>query len=439
MRADGSVVGVDVTGGALPVAGAGARCPAELDRRDAGAQVRAEIARWRTPGVREEELDGLALARAVTREVRWTGTHALDPSLLADLADVRARHRGRDAALDAFLDCALAKHDDRYWNRTYLCLPVLERLVDGPGEPLDPVALAALLAADVVRHELCASRRDKAVGPLDRPDERTLRTRVRQAVRFLTANLGAPTAAELLAGIAHDPEAGLPEILARLPVAPECWAADWLELTVLPVSTVHDEYFFIRALQAHETVYGVAARRVAAAAAALDDDRPADAAALVDRATALVERGQSLFRMVATLRYEAFHTFREFTDGASAIQSEQYKRFEARCGTPPAHRLGCPAFESVPAVAAELARDTSSLAGAWLAARDRSPADLAGVTASMAALEAAHRRWKGTHLGVAARMLGDAGGSGGTSGVSYLRSWVDHRLFWALGDAAATG
>jgi tryptophan 2,3-dioxygenase len=419
----------------LPVAGAGARCATELGRADAVERLAAELVRWLAPEP-PAHLDGLELARLVTRQVRWVGTHALDPALLADLAAVRARHRGREPILDDFLDCVLAKHDGRYWNRTYLCLPVLERLAMGPDAPLDPVGLAALLAADVVRYELCASRRGKAVSGLDRPDGRTLHTRVRQAARFKSASLGAELAADLLAAVAHDPESGLPEILAALPVAPEPWAAEWLEVTVQPVSTVHDEYFFIRALQCHEIVYGIAAGSVAQAVAALVDGRPDDASRCIDRATVMVERGQSLFRMVATMRYEAFHTFREFTQGASAIQSEQYKRFEARCWTPTADRLSSPAFDSVPAVRAELGHNRGTLMGAWLDADRRRPGDpaLARVAASMAALEAAHRRWKTTHVTVATRMLGAARGSGDTSGVPYLRAWMDHPLF---GDAPA--
>jgi tryptophan 2,3-dioxygenase len=419
----------------LPAAGIGARCATELSRANAAGMLAEELRRWLAPGP-PPGLRGLDLARLVTREVRWVGTHHLDAALLADLAAVRDRHAGRDPVLDDFLNCVLAKHDGRYWNRTYLCLPVLERLVEGPDAPLDPVGLAALLAADVVRHELCASRRGKAVSPLDRPDGRTLHTRVRQAARFKSASLGAELAADLLAAVAHDPAAGLPEILAALPVAPDPWAADWLEVTVQPVSTVHDEYFFIRALQCHEVVYGVAARSIGDAVTALVDGRPDEAVRWVDRATVMVERGQSLFRMVATMRYEAFHNFREFTQGASAIQSEQYKRFEARCWTPTGHRLASPAFESVPAVRTELGNGRDTLMGAWLDADRRTPGDpaLARVAARMAELEAAHRRWKNTHVTVATRMLGDARGSGNTSGVAYLKAWVDHRLF---GDAPA--
>ena len=431
----GTIDGDAVAPATLPAAGTGARCATELSRANAAEMLAAELRRWLVPEP-PSDLEGLALARLVTREVRWVGTHHLDPALLGDLAAVRERCVGREPILDDFLDCVLAKHDGRYWNRTYLCLPVLERLIDGPDAPIDPVGLAALLAADVVRHELCASSRGKSVSPVDRPDGRTLHTRVRQAARFKSASLGAELATELLAAVAHDPQAGLPDILAALPVAPAPWAADWLEVTVQPVSTVHDEYFFIRALQGHEIVYGVAARSVADAAAALADGQADEAARCVDRATVMVERGQSLFRMVATMRYEAFHTFREFTHGASAIQSEQYKRFEARCWTPTAARLASPAFDQVPAVRAELGENRRTLMGAWLDTDRRSPGDpaVARVAASMAALEAAHRRWKNTHVTVASRMLGDARGSGDTSGVAYLRAWLDHRLF---GDAPA--
>jgi tryptophan 2,3-dioxygenase len=435
MRGAGTIEGGPIGPVVLPAAGAGARCATELGRVDAARMLAAELRRWLAPDP-PEDLEGVALARLVTREVRWVGTHHLDPALLGELAAVRERHAGREPILDDFLDCVLAKHHGCYWNRTYLCLPVLERLIEGPHAPVDPVGLAALLAADVVRHELCASSRGKAVSPLDRPDGRTLHTRVRQAARFKSASLGAELATELLAAVAHDPQAGLPDILAALPVAPAPWAADWLEVTVQPVSTVHDEYFFIRSLQGHEICYGVAARNIADAAEALAGGRPDEAARCVDRATVMVERGQSLFRMVATMRYEAFHTFREFTDGASAIQSEQYKRFEARCWTPTADRLGSPAFDHVPAVRAELGENLPTLMGAWLDADRRSPGEpaVARVAASMAALEAAHRRWKNTHVMVATRMLGEARGTGDTSGVSYLRAWQDHRLF---GDAPA--
>ena len=254
--------------------------------RPAGGRRRGALCHRAEPGGRGRDAGGGAAAVAVAGSAG--GPAGTGPGEAGDPRGAMGRHApprpgtarrsgrrpgaatpGGNRSLDDFLDCVLAKYDGRYWNRTYLCLPVLERLIEGPEAPLDPVGLAALLAADVVRHELCASSRGKSVSPLDRPDGRTLHTRVRQAARFKSASLGAELATELLAAVAHDPQAGLPDILAALPVAPAPWAADWLEVTVQPVSTVHDEYFFIRALQGHEIGYGVAARSIADAATAL--------------------------------------------------------------------------------------------------------------------------------------------------------------------------
>nr|WP_281366516.1 tryptophan 2,3-dioxygenase family protein [Nocardioides thalensis] len=213
---------------------------------------------------------------------------------------------------------------------------------------------------------------------------------------------------------------------------------DWLELTVQPVSTVHDEHFFIRALQAHEMAFTAMNRDLRDAIAAIRARDLDLAASLLDEVVAFMDRNASLFRMVATMRPEAFHAFRQFTDGASAIQSEQYKRFEGLCGTPPAARLASPAFASVPAVRAEILAGQDTLTDAYREAvgRGRRPRQLAAIADLIQSLEASHRRWKTTHVTLASRMLGDARGSGHTSGVDYLRTWVDHRLFWQLPELA---
>ena len=416
-----------------------ASCAVELPRSEADAQLHAELQRWLEPNAETATLDSLLLGRLITHHIRWVGVHHLDDALEAQLDAVRRRHRGGDAFLDAFLDCVLAKLDGCYWNRTYLLFPVLEQLVDEPDDLLRPQSLAALLAADIVRNELCASSREKPISPLGRPEARTLRTRLRHAMRFMSASLGTELAESLLAEVAHEPESSLPDILGHLPQAPARWTAEWIEVTVQPVSSVHDEYFFIRALQCHEMTYLLAAQRIADATAALQEGRTADASAAIDEAASLVGRGASLFRMIATLRREAFHTFRDFTEGASAIQSEQYKRFEGRCGTPPDARLGSPAFASVPSVKAEVEAGQHTLVEAWLEADQRRPDDpeVGQVAASMAVLETAHRRWKRAHVTVATRMLGDARGTGYTAGVPYLKSWMDHRLFWKAPQVAA--
>jgi tryptophan 2,3-dioxygenase len=358
-------------------------------------------------------VDGPALASAVVAAVRHSGTHALAPDLLARLAAVRDRGVG-DPLLAALLDSVLGRHDGRFRNRTYLALPVIEELMAATGT--DPDAMAALLMADVVRHEVAATRLPPGAAPSDRPDPRTLRSRLRHARRFVDLCRGAAADPE-------DPAAGLPE--------PHGALADWLPATALPVTTLHDEYFFLRVLQCHELTFAVLARDVRAATAALRQGDLASATAHLRHADDVFARAALLFRVVATMRPETFHAFRVFTDGASAIQSDQYKRFEAACRRPDAARLASDAFTNVPVVLAEVLAGQDDLTAAALAAHDEDPdaPGWAAFDAAVRTLEASHQRWKTTHVGLATRLLGDARGSGSTVGVPYLQGCLRNRLF----------
>jgi tryptophan 2,3-dioxygenase len=203
------------------------------------------------------------------------------------------------------------------------------------------------------------------------------------------------------------------------------------------VSTEHDEYFFIRALQAHELVFTTLTGLIRDATTAARSGRLDDAIAHVGRASAVFERAGLLFRVVATMRAEAFHGFRRYTDGASAIQSEAYKRFELACGEPSDARLASEAFAAVPAVRDE-AEGHDSLARALADLRVTGPRPAAAALGdAVAALEDAHQRWKTTHHSLAVRMLGDAAGSGHTTGVPYLAACRANRLVDVRGDAAA--
>lgn len=406
-------------------------CAIQVSREAAAGFLSNELDHWLDPSVPSDELDGLVLARLVTHEVRWVGKHFLRADRLERLAAIRDRYGGSDVHLDAFLACILDKHDGHFWNRTYLSLPVLETFM--ADNDLLPSGVAALLAADIIRYELCAAHRRTEVSALGRPDPRTLRTRLRHSLRFMASHLGSADEADgLLSAIARDPEADLPALLLQLPTGPVPISGAWLEVSVQPVSTVHDEYFFMRVLQAHEMSFAGMNWRMRDAVAAIREDELAPAITLLEQVVAFMDRNASLFRIVATMRPEAFHTFREFTDGASAIQSEQYKRFEGLCGLPPPPRLGSPAFESVPAVQAEVSAGQDTLTDAYLDAvgSGRHPAELATIATLLRTLEASHRRWKATHVTLASRMLGDARGSGYTSGVGYLDEWLDHCLFW---------
>jgi hypothetical protein len=100
-------------------------------------RLASEIEWWRTaPG------DGLRLAGLVTERVQATGRHHRGDPLLAALEDVERRHRGHDAFLDAFLDCILARRQDRFRNQTYPGPPPSRQRTGRPG--LGPRSRAAV-------------------------------------------------------------------------------------------------------------------------------------------------------------------------------------------------------------------------------------------------------------------------------------------------------
>ena len=174
-------------------------------------------------------------------------------------------------------------------------------------------------------------------------------------------------------------------------------------------------------------------------AAALREGDVRSAREQVERAVAAFAKAALLFRVVATMRAAAFHRFREFTQGASAIQSEAYKRFEIACGRPSTERLCSDAFGNVAAVRAEALAGADDLSSAYLAARPQPHLDgpeWERFDAAVVELEHRHQRWKTTHFRLAARMLGDAAGSGYTAGVPYLRQCLENRLFWRIPLAA---
>ncbi|MEY2228412.1 tryptophan 2,3-dioxygenase family protein [Streptomyces sp. BF23-19] len=392
--------------------------------------------------------DGMHLARTVTREVRRGGKHFLPQTLLLRLAEIRSGHAlDRRPHLRAFLDCVLDKHEGRYWNRTYLSLPLLELLVGGTDDVPDPNRMATLLIADVIRFELQAQapvgeprepHASRESVDRDPPDPVTLRKRLRHALRFVGHDPGGPEADDLMSRAVHVPGSRWADVAELLPRPTATEAGHWFDVTVQPVYVLHDEYFFIRALQAHEMVFTAIAADVQEAIGALRAGRLAAAADHVDRAAGLLDRASALFRMVATMRPGHFSAFRQFTQGASAIQSEQYKRFEILCGLPTGRRLGSEAFTQVPAVRAEAADEGhDTVVRAYLDLRRSARFDEAEwnrFRSALGGLEERHQRWKSTHRSLAARMLGGEHGSGGTAGVPYLAECLDNRLFWQLGE-----
>jgi tryptophan 2,3-dioxygenase len=237
-----------------------------------------------------------------------------------------------------------------------------------------------------------------------------------------------------------DPLAGARQLWAN--VAADLTPAErrTLRLTMLPVSLVHDEYQFIRILQSFEATFNLVAVHLHAAVRALiDGDSDLALRGLVAAETSLHEAAP-LFSLVATMQLEAFQTFREFTEGASAIQSRNYKLVESLCRQPDASRLDSAAYHAVPEVRQRVLAGQVTLDEAFTAARRAdhlNPRDSEDLEQALRRFAATLLKWRRTHHRIAVRMLGESTGTGYTAGAAYLKSVQEIPVFPSLPMAEA--
>ncbi|MFD9590278.1 tryptophan 2,3-dioxygenase [Streptomyces sp. NPDC059980] len=393
--------------------------------------------------------------------LRSVGKHFLTDDLLTRLDEIRAALPGhpesapgsvrqdgtetRDgirpqdgtAFLRGFLDVVLDKYDGRYDYPSYTALSLLTRPATtdwrAARRARDEVLL--LLLADLVRFEQRALT-DTPDDPHGMPPEsRLVAKRVRLAVRVMEPAAlralpeGIVDAAAAAAVPGRTPGGRLAADVLRAASPAQSLL---LSASVQPVYVLHDEYLFLRTLQSFETTFTFMAAALAAAVRRLDENRPGEAADLVDAVAAVLKESLPLFSLLATMRPEAFRVFRDFTEGASAIQSAGYKTFESLCSTPSLARLASAAYTSVPAVRERVVNGRPTVQGTWhdLIAERRLPAEEAAVLQAAAdRLEGVHQRWKQTHYRLAVRMIGERSGTGYTQGVPYLAAVLENRLF----------
>jgi tryptophan 2,3-dioxygenase len=201
-----------------------------------------------------------------------------------------------------------------------------------------------------------------------------------------------------------------------------------LAVTLLTVYTAHDEHLFVRMLQCYEVSFALVSVQLRAAILALHAADAGLAARALSTAAATMDECTPLFSLVATMQPEAFMAFREFTDGASAIQSRSYKTIESLCRRPDADRLAGPGYDAVPDVRAKVLAGQPTLEDA-LARSSLAPNEIAEIQAAMAAFEAEVMGWRRTHHNLAMRMLGMRRGTGYTAGVPYLAEAKDIPVF----------
>jgi tryptophan 2,3-dioxygenase len=389
----------------------------------------ARVAAWRAQPAPE----GFPYDEVIAA-LRHTGKHFAPRELLASLAAARAG-LPRDTTpavrrLDRFLATALDKRDERYDNPSYLALDGLELPAGAsPEAAARRDRLVALLIADALRFELLAEAGEaKAPQPEMRPQGRIIEKRCRHGLLVL-----APVLARSGTSIAAHADSPIAAARDAVDAVLGGMTADerlMLQLTLLPVSRIHDECLFIRVLQSYEATFAYAAVELAAAAAALGGSDAGTAVAALDGAARVLGESSPLFSLIGTMQPQAFLAFRQYTDGASAIQSRSYKRMESTCRKPDRERIDSSAYLSVPEVRAAVLAGAPTIDAALQAAA--LPAEQAhAVRDAMDRFASALLRWRRTHHGVAGRMLGERRGTGDTEGSAYLANGMTIPVFAA--------
>lgn len=416
---------------------------------DTGTSPAAAIEEWRS----SRNADDFPYD-AVVADFHRAGKHFVAAELLAALSGVRAalpEVRGSGASvslLDQFLDAALDKLDGRYANPTYLALSLLPLAdVDDPAGDVASAQrqydrLFVQLLADAARFEIAAAEGTTVLLPQMRPDARTIAKRCR-----LVLQLVGPAARRLKLGdmldIA-DPLAGARQLWSHVHADLTPAERRTLRLTMLPVSVVHDEYQFIRILQSFEATFAFVAVQLQAAVRALTGGDAGLARRSLELTESTLHEASPLFSLVATMQLEAFQTFRVFTEGASAIQSRNYKLVESLCRQPESSRLDSAAYHAVPEVRQRVLAGQLTLDDAFTAARRQdhlSARDLDDLEQALRQFAATLLKWRRTHHKIAVRMLGESTGTGYTAGAAYLKSVQEIPVFpslpMAVGDREA--
>ncbi|MCZ8154121.1 MAG: tryptophan 2,3-dioxygenase [Rhodobacteraceae bacterium] len=240
------------------------------------------------------------------------------------------------------------------------------------------------------------------------------------------------------------------------------------------LTEAHDELLFIIQHQTSELWMRLALHELDAARRCLDADRAPEAFKMLARVARIFEQLNSAWDVLRTMTPSDYSRFRDDLGQSSGFQSWQYRLIEFAVGNrnpamlrPHAHRpdilsrlqaelarpslydaaLAHVARLGLPVPAAILARDP---ARSW-AADDgvramweqvyRDPSrhwQAYELAEKLVDFEDYFRRWRFNHVTTVERVIGFKRGTGGTSGVSYLRRMLDVQLFPELWQVRTT-
>jgi tryptophan 2,3-dioxygenase len=372
-------------------------------------------------------------------EVRKRGKHFMGQPVLQALdrarqcarqcAAAKSRDCGADGFLEKFLDVVLDKYDGKYDYLTYTALPLLEHArpaaaAEGSVRSLRHIhdVLVCSIIGDALRFELNRTAGDHTYLPELQPDTRLVERRMNFALLSIAPclqRLGFDDMSEevaLCTRVERTIQFCSAQQLAHSPFV--------LDVSMMPVYVSHDEHLFIRILQAVDTTFATICGLLEHALQAFREEL-SRAPEFILAATGILQEGLKHFQTLSTMQKESFSAFREFTTGASAIQSVNYKRMESLCRSPDKDRLESLAYSSVPVLQKILREGGESLDDKYAQLSQQGGTDsvlMQSIEAAMLGLAEILTRWRHSHFGIAKKYLGEGGeGTGYTAGTSYLK------------------
>ena len=251
--------------------------------------------------------------------------------------------------------------------------------------------------------------------------------------------------------------------------------ADYLQLDKIlnaqtPLSKAHDEILFIIQHQTSELWMKLAIHELSAATRAIAEDDLQPAFKMLARVARIMEQLNSAWDVLRTMTPSEYTHFRSSLGQSSGLQSYQYRAIEYLAGNkniamlkPHEHRRElydwldgirhkASLYDEAIAILkrrgfvidrAVLERDKAepyqrddSVKAAWLQIY-RDPArhwELYELAEKLVDFEDYFRRWRFNHVTTVERVIGFKRGTGGTSGVAYLRRMLEVVLFPELWD-----
>ena len=232
-----------------------------------------------------------------------------------------------------------------------------------------------------------------------------------------------------------------------------------------PLTGAHDEMLFIIQHQTSELWMRLALHEMDAARSALAEDRAREAFKMLARIARIFEQLNNAWDVLRTMTPSDYTTFRDGLGQSSGFQSWQYRLIEFAAGNrntallaPHAHRP-----DLLARLEAELARPSLYDEALRLLARRGLPVPQDVLTRDLRAPWAPHdgvqavwaqvyrdpqaqweayelaeklvdfedyfRRWRFNHVTTVERVIGFKRGTGGTSGIHYLKRMLDVQLF----------